>query len=117
MFAIFDEKKGLIVLSLNLKKKNMFCSYFFQIEAQAVLYFGGSEARCSHRVVLIRRKKFKRVLYKHGQCNDIWWYESLSICTKFRKKKEENKQKHCPSPDSNPEPQAKGKRISALPHL
>ena len=33
------------------------------------------------------------------------------------KKKEENKQKHCPSPDSNPEPQAKGKRISALPHL
>ena len=80
MFVIFDEKKRpncsyvLSVLgnnSLNLKKKLCFVLIFFQIEAQAVLNFGGSEARCSHRVVLIRKKKFKRVLYKHGQCNDI----------------------------------------------
>ena len=33
----------------------------------------------------------------------------------LEKKKEENKQKHCPSPDSNPEPQAKGKKFLHCP--
>ena len=75
MFLFFLRKKRLscsYVLSILGKRKECFCSYFFQIAARAVLNFGESEAQCSYRVVLIRKKKvlLKTFVYLHAPSND-----------------------------------------------